>query len=228
MVKKKVARPVQLTFARLLDGLRRRGGRKKSPDSGVPHLKRERVTERTPVLITIKLLEGLPDLRQGAEYQVIWNAMLAARERPGRSTTGGFRLVDYAILGNHCHFIIEALDNDSLSRGMNGLCGRIAKGLDLEDRARGPHRQALRVREREEAPAADGLGPAGSVQLRRVVRGLEGLRERRLGGVEGAGGEGHELVVAGGLEEVRAARAQACVGQDHPRGEVTPKGAISA
>ena len=130
MVKKKTARPVQLTFARLLDGLRRRGGRKKSPDSGVPHLKRERITERTPALITIKLLEGLPDLRQGAEYQVIWNAMLAARERPGRSTTGGFRLVDYAILGNHCHFIIEALDNDSLSRGMNGLCGRIAKGLD--------------------------------------------------------------------------------------------------
>jgi len=129
-MKKKTARPVQLTFDRLLDGLRKRGGRKKSPDSGVPHLKRERVTERTPVLVTIKLREGLPDLRKPAEYQVIWNALMAARERPGRSTTGGFRLVDYVILGNHCHLIVEALDNDSMSRGMNGLCGRIAKGLD--------------------------------------------------------------------------------------------------
>jgi REP element-mobilizing transposase RayT len=96
----------------------------------VPHLKRERVTGRTPVLVTIKLKEGLPDLRKPAEYEVIWNALMAARERPGRSTTGGFRLVDYAVLGNHCHLIVEALDNDSMSRGMNGLCGRMAKGLD--------------------------------------------------------------------------------------------------
>src|SRR4030095_14265313 len=59
-MKKKSARPVQLTFDRLLDGLRKRGGRKKSPDSGVPHLKRPRVTERTPVFVTIKLKEGLP------------------------------------------------------------------------------------------------------------------------------------------------------------------------
>src|SRR4029450_5128107 len=129
-MKKKTARPVQLTFAQLLDGLRRRGGRKKSPDSGVPHLKRTRVTERTPVFVTIKLKEGLPDLRKPAEYEVIWNALMAARERPGRSTTGGFRIVDYVILGNHCHLLVEALDNDSMSRGMNGLCGRIAKGLD--------------------------------------------------------------------------------------------------
>src|SRR4026207_1967025 len=108
-MKKKNARPVQLTLAPPRDGQRRRGGRKKSPDSGVPHLKRERVTERTPVLVTIKLKEGLPDLRKPAEYKVIWNALMAARERPGRSTTGGFRIVDYGVLGNHCHLIIEAL-----------------------------------------------------------------------------------------------------------------------
>jgi REP-associated tyrosine transposase len=127
---KKTTRPVQLTFDRLLDGLRKRGSRKKSPESGVPHLKRPRVTERTPVFVTIKLKEGLPDLRKPAEYEVIWNALMAARERPGRSTTGGFRIVDYGVLGNHCHLIIEALDNDSMSGGLNGLCGRIAKGLD--------------------------------------------------------------------------------------------------
>jgi REP element-mobilizing transposase RayT len=125
----RTARPEQLTFDRLLGGRRKGGGRKKSPDSGVSHLKRERVTARTPVLVTLKLKEELPDLRRPAEYSVIRKALEQACRRPGRSKTGGFRVVDFAILGNHQHLIVEALDNDSLSRGMNGLCARTAKAL---------------------------------------------------------------------------------------------------
>ena len=50
--------------------------------------------------------------------------------RPGRRETGGFRIVHFAILGNHLHLIVEATDNPSLSSGINGLCRRMAEGLN--------------------------------------------------------------------------------------------------
>ena len=129
-MKGRTARVEQLTFDGLVGGRRKGGGRKKSPDSGVSHLKREKVTERTPVLVTLKLKEELPDLRRPAEYGVIRKALEKACRRPGRSRMGGFRVVDFVILGNHEHLIVEALNNDSLSRGMNGLCARTAKALN--------------------------------------------------------------------------------------------------
>jgi REP element-mobilizing transposase RayT len=43
---------------------------------------------------------------------------------------GGFRLVHYVILSNHIHLVCEAKDRVSLSRGVQGLCVRIAKRLN--------------------------------------------------------------------------------------------------
>ena len=102
MAKKGLMRLVQLTFDDAVRKRRKGAGRKKSPDSGVPHLKRERVTARTPVLITLKLRKGLPFLRRPEEYRVIWKALEEACMRPGRSLVGGFRIVDYVVLGNQC------------------------------------------------------------------------------------------------------------------------------
>lgn len=42
----------------------------------------------------------------------------------------GARLIEFSVQGNHLHLIIEADDNDSLSRGMQGLCIRIARALN--------------------------------------------------------------------------------------------------
>ena len=49
------------------------------------HLRREKVTARTPVLVTLKLKEELPDLRRPAEYRVI-------RMRLDRAITDHFDL----------------------------------------------------------------------------------------------------------------------------------------
>ena len=47
------------------------------------------------------------------------------------------RVVHYAILGNHLHVIVEADGAETLSRGMQGLAIRVAKGLNALDGRRG-------------------------------------------------------------------------------------------
>ena len=120
----------QLTFAQHLRRKGKKRGRKKSPDSGVSHLKRGEVSEDVPVHATLKVEEGLPDLRDFGVYEVLWSVFEAARERAGRKVDGWFRLVHYSIQGNHVHLIVEASDRDALSRGMNGLCVRLARRLN--------------------------------------------------------------------------------------------------
>ena len=73
--------------------MRRKGkkrGRKKSPDSGVPHLRRGEVSERVPVHATLRIEEDLPDLRNPQVADVFWSAFEAARERAGRRVGAGF------------------------------------------------------------------------------------------------------------------------------------------
>ena len=49
----------------------------------------------------------------------------------------GLRLIEFSVLGNHLHLIVEADDTESLSRGMQGLGVRIAKALNRVMGARG-------------------------------------------------------------------------------------------
>ena len=78
----------QLTFAQHLRRKGKKRGRKKSPDSGVSHLKRCEVSEDVPVHATLKVEEGLPDLRDFGVYEVLWNVFEAARERAGKKLDG--------------------------------------------------------------------------------------------------------------------------------------------
>jgi hypothetical protein len=129
-VKRKEVRAQQLTFGRMYGERAKGGGRKKSRESGVSHLKREEINEKTPAHVTARIEEGLPSLRDRGVMRVIWKAFREGRERAGRRKDGKFRLVHYAILGNHAHLVVEALDRDSLSRGLPGLFVRMAKGLN--------------------------------------------------------------------------------------------------
>ena len=42
----------------------------------------------------------------------------------------GMRKEEFSVQGNHIHLIVEAHDKDALSRGMQGLAIRIAKGIN--------------------------------------------------------------------------------------------------
>jgi hypothetical protein len=64
---------------------------------------------------------------------------------------GAFRVVHFTLQSNHIHFLLEASDARALSRGMQGLCVRIARRLNRSRRRAGPlfadhyHARALKT-----------------------------------------------------------------------------------
>ena len=50
--------------------------------------------------------------------------------KAGVKGTGGFRLTQFAVLGNHVHLMVEADSRDHLARAMGGLKTRIARALN--------------------------------------------------------------------------------------------------
>jgi len=106
-------------------GPRRGAGPKRAGSRDrVPHRTREALSDRHPVHVTVRLHEGLPNLRR--------DAARAAIERSFRVASGrfGFRLAQYSLQSNHVHLIAEAEDEDALSRGMQGLLVRVARALN--------------------------------------------------------------------------------------------------
>jgi len=76
------------------------------------------------VHVTVRLNAGLPSLRRKRETRVLFDAFAKGCNRHG------FRLIHFSIQSNHLHFIVEAQHRPSLSRGMQGLLIRIARGLN--------------------------------------------------------------------------------------------------
>ncbi len=106
-------------------GARKGAGRKpKGERAGVSHRARAALAARFPVHVTLRLGKGLPGLRNRAAYGVLRGAFAKGSER------FGFRLCHYSVMGNHMHLIVEAKDRRALSRGMQGLVIRMARGLN--------------------------------------------------------------------------------------------------
>lgn len=106
-------------------GARPGAGRKpKGLRALVPHATREVVTRHTPVLVTMRLCDGLPSLRRPGELAVLRGRLRDAMVRDW------LRVVHFSIQANHLHLIVEAPNEADLARGMQGLAVRIAKGLN--------------------------------------------------------------------------------------------------
>ena len=78
----------------------------------------------------MRLRAGLPNLRRGAPYRVLCGALARCEKR-------GFRVVEYSVQTNHVHMIVEGTDRGRIARGVQGLCVRIARGLNRLWRRRG-------------------------------------------------------------------------------------------
>jgi REP element-mobilizing transposase RayT len=91
---------------------------------GVPHLPRQVLKPRFPVHVTWRMEPGVWSLRTQRCFGVMKRAMYAG------AVKGGFRLVHYAVMGNHVHLIVEAPDRVKLARGMQGLGVRLARALN--------------------------------------------------------------------------------------------------
>jgi len=127
-------RPQQLTFAKHAGwGGRRKGaGRKpKGERALVTHLSRPALAARFPLHVTLRVLPHVWNLRSRRGFRVLRAALSAGSDR------FGMRTCEFSIQGNHVHLVVEAADARALSRGMQGLSIRIAKGLNRMMRSQG-------------------------------------------------------------------------------------------
>jgi len=97
----------------------------------VPHLGRKAFVSRRAVHVTQRLRPGVGYLRKQGPAEVVLRAFRDAAD------LHGMRIAHYSIQGSHLHLVVEADDAVSLSRGMQGLCVRIARRLNRHLRRRG-------------------------------------------------------------------------------------------
>jgi putative transposase len=110
------------------------GGRRKKKRKGdrsgtrklrkVPHRRRPVLSPRYPVHVTWRVLPHVWNLRSRRCFGPISACFERGRDR------FGFRLVEFSVLGNHLHLVVEAENERALARGMQGLGVRIAKALN--------------------------------------------------------------------------------------------------
>jgi hypothetical protein len=119
-------------------GGKRAGAGRKAKLPGKPkqsHLARPQFARRFPQHVTIRMLPSVWNMRSRRCFSVLQRAMWL-----GSAKAFGFKLVYYAVMGNHVHLLVEANGKEALSRGMQGLNIRIAKALN---RVMGRHGQVL-------------------------------------------------------------------------------------
>jgi REP element-mobilizing transposase RayT len=106
-------------------GKRKGAGRKpKNAEPGMPHRQRARKKRGQPLLITVRLADGLPSLRRGGALKLVLAALSASSDRHG------MQIVHYTVQGNHLHFLVEADDRECVARAMNALLSPLARALN--------------------------------------------------------------------------------------------------
>jgi REP element-mobilizing transposase RayT len=97
------------------------------------HLARPQFAGRYPQHVTIRMLPSVWNMRSQRCFSVLQRAMWK-----GSAKSFGFRLVHFAVMGNHIHMLVEANGKQALSRGMQGMNIRIAKALNRVMGRHGP------------------------------------------------------------------------------------------
>ncbi|MCA1828842.1 MAG: transposase [Myxococcales bacterium] len=103
-------------------GKRARAGRPHGERAS--HHARPKFDKATPVHVTVRVRSHVWNLRSRRCHDRIGRCLEKIVDR------FGLRVIEYAVLGNHIHFIVEADDAPSLARGIQGLSIRIAKSLN--------------------------------------------------------------------------------------------------
>lgn len=123
-----MARRGQLSLSFRARGGRRRGAGRppRNAVAGVSHARRAGLSRHHAAHVTLCVRRGLPSLRQASLFVVVRAALAAGSER------FGFRLVHFSVQSNHLHLLAEAADRRALSRGVQGLSVRLARGINRQ------------------------------------------------------------------------------------------------
>ena len=110
--------------ARTWGGRREGAGRKPSRRPvGIPHRTRPEHKARYPVHVTLRADRGLPSLRAAPIFPSIRGAL-------GHALRADFRILEFSVQRDHVHLLCEADSRATLSRGLQGVCIRLAKAVN--------------------------------------------------------------------------------------------------
>src|SRR5262245_31878791 len=93
--------------------------------SRVPHRRRPQVSNAA-LHVSMHLIDGLPSMRTPRAKRRIERSIKQANDQE----RFGCQVVEYSILPNHLHLIVEAENERGLARGMKGLKVRLARTLN--------------------------------------------------------------------------------------------------
>ena len=90
----------------------------------VSHLRRPAFEKVTPAHVTLRIANDIPSLRSSRRFALIRGCFAKAKQNDR------LRLIEFTVLGDHLHLIVEADSSRDLSRGVQGLCVRLARALN--------------------------------------------------------------------------------------------------
>jgi putative transposase len=102
-------------------GWRPGAGRKKG--RRVSHSRREVLSGREPLHVTLRVRPEVAKLRRRDVFKLVRRAIAA-------SHGDGFRICEFSVLNNHIHIAAEASSKQALSRGVKRLATRIAMRIN--------------------------------------------------------------------------------------------------
>jgi REP element-mobilizing transposase RayT len=101
---------------------KRRGGKRKGAGrkpkgwrASEPHVARAKFSKRTPVHVTLRLIEGYPNLRTRIAYFALVAATRAVAER------SDFAIIQISVEKDHIHLLCEADNDVALERGVRAF-----------------------------------------------------------------------------------------------------------
>lgn len=123
-------RPVQLSLPipkrrpdRGHGGYRPGAGRPRT--GNVSHLRRERFDGgHTPLHVTLRFAAKVWNLRSERGFACVRRALAAEKK------LGAIRIVHFSVQGNHLHMVVEAADQPTLARRMQGFGIRLARSVN--------------------------------------------------------------------------------------------------
>ena len=92
----------------------------------MPHDRRPELGKATAVHVTLRCTSKTPHLRTKRRFRCIKRAVAKANRNVA------FRVVHYAVLGNHLHVIVEADSKRALSKGVQTLALSISRSLNAQ------------------------------------------------------------------------------------------------
>lgn len=111
-------------------GGKRRGAGRKNKSATVNHMKREKIEQKFPVHITMRVKKGIISLRGPKMNKAFKASLLKAKKK-------GLAVVHYAIESNHVHLFAESESNESLRSGMSSFGSSFGKASRAATGGRG-------------------------------------------------------------------------------------------